>query len=217
MNVESITINGKEYIPIPEYNYRSCLGCSFYKGACNANKLCKSIGNRLILIEKGGNKPCLTDYRTINSYEDACVVLEMKPMYDILPFPGMNALIKLETISWAIKGRVPRKIREVQRDNNNYYYPCFEIFTEEKIKDVLSIQKQSAIHIVTNDGRRAYFSLRGIQKIKPNVYFNQCLELYQLTEEKAYYLGGRNFIHLWAEYFGFDYVEGDYYIDNINE
>ena len=136
------------------------------------------------LFCKPENKPNLDDYKSIKTYEDACVALGCKPMnFDTLAMVELSAdpnvgsipikmpdhiiaLMKLETISRALWGRNWEPKPDAS-GNKWFYYPWFALFTQDEID-------------------------------------NLC----QQTEEKAEYFG-KQFKELWAEYLAFNFTVGE--------
>ena len=120
-------------------------------------------------------KPSLDDYTTIKTYEDACEALGIVPKHII-------ALMKLETISYALWGRdfQPQPDGE---GSKVYWFPWFALYSQDEINNI-------------DDERRG--------ALLAAFAFRLCQE----TEEKAEYFG-KQFIQLWADYLAFNFTVGD--------
>lgn len=177
------------------------------------------------LFCKPENKPNLDDYKSIKSYEDACVALGAKPInFDLLAMcevsndlnkGGMlikmsdhiKALMKLETISRALWGRnwEPKPDAE---GSKVFWWPWFYLYTQAEI-DRMSDEKKGALLSASADrGANAGFGFLNAyyRSSDANAYFG--FRLCQETEEKAEYFG-RQFKELWAEYLAFNFTVGD--------
>ena len=177
------------------------------------------------LFCKPENKPNLDDYKSIKTYEDACVALGCKPMnFDTLvmvelsadpnvgsipiKMPGhIKALIKLETISRALWG----KNWEPKPDADGskvFWWPWFYLYTQAEI-DRMSDEKKGAL-LGGNAIYGAYAGFGYLYTIHRSSSANTILgfRLCQETEEKAEYFG-RQFKELWAEYLAFNFTVGD--------
>lgn len=156
-------------------------------------------------------KPTLDDYKTIRTYEDACVALKQDAIRvdsvngdttivltnggDRVNMPShIVALMKLETISRALWGRnfQPKPDGE---GSKVYWYPWFALYTKKEINDMYPEQRGALLS--------AYAYSRSSGAIA-NVGFRLCQE----TEEKAKYFG-QQFIELWAEYLKFNFTVGN--------
>ena len=166
-------------------------------------------------------EPTLDDYKTIKSYEDACKVLNIEPIYygktkvqaicegtegrwgniQMLP-KHIVALLKLETISRALWGRnwEPKSNADISKW---FYYPGFTLCTKDEFYRLTKTQRDTLLF--TLDGKFGY--LDTIQRSSlAFTYFD--IRLCQETEEKAEYFG-RQFIELWAEYLKFNFEVGE--------
>ena len=187
-------------------------------------------------------KPTLDDYTTITSYEDACEALgespilsedyvrslgdtkgemefyiygcekkdtEWQTLVDKLP-EHIIALMKLETISRALWGKNWEPNPEAE-GRKMFYWPWFFLYTKQEIER-MTVTEGALLSAYAGNGANAGFgSLRAaIRSSNSNasVGFRLCQE----TEEKAEYLGGRNFVKLWAEYLRFNFTIGDFFI-----
>lgn len=162
-------------------------------------------------------KPTLDDYKTIRTYEDACVALKQDAIRvdsvnrdtttvltnggDRVNMPShIVALMKLETISRALWGRdfQPKPDGE---GSKVYWYPWFALYTKKEINDMYPEQRGALLSAGAGGGAGAgnRSSYAGA-----NFGFRLCQE----TEEKAKYFG-QQFIELWAEYLKFNFTVGN--------
>lgn len=169
-------------------------------------------------------KPTLDDYKTIRTYEDACVALKQ----DAIRVDSVNgdtttvltnlgarvnipshivALMKLETISRALWGRnfQPKPDGE---GSKVYWYPWFALWTKKEVEDMNPEQRGALLSAGALPGALAGFGcLDAIYRSSPaNAYYG--FRLCQETEEKAKYFG-QQFIELWAEYLKFNFTVGN--------
>ena len=177
------------------------------------------------LFCKPENKPTLDDYKSIKTYEDACVALGCKPMnFDTLAMVELSAdpnvgsipitmpdhikaLIKLETISRALWG----KNWEPKPDPNGretFWWPWFALYTQAEI-DNMSDEDNGALL----GGRASSGALAGFGSLFTSTRSSHSLatlgfRLCQQTEEKAEYFG-KQFKELWAEYLAFNFTVGE--------
>lgn len=169
-------------------------------------------------------KPTLDDYKTIRTYEDACVALKQ----DAIRVDSVNgdtttvltnlgarvnipshivALMKLETISRALWGRnfQPKPDGE---GSKVYWYPWFALWTKKEVEDMNPEQRGALLSATAFDGAIAGFgSLYAYNRsstASAHIGFRLCQE----TEEKAKYFG-QQFIELWAEYLKFNFTVGN--------
>lgn len=169
-------------------------------------------------------KPTLDDYKTIRTYEDACVALKQ----DAIRVDSVNgdtttvltnlgarvnipshivALMKLETISRALWGRnfQPKPDGE---GSKVYWYPWFALWTKKEVEDMNPEQRGALLSACAIYGATAGFGyLTALARSSPAsaaVGFRLCQE----TEEKAKYFG-QQFIELWAEYLKFNFTVGN--------
>lgn len=170
-------------------------------------------------------KPTLDDYKTIRTYEDACVALKQDAIRvdsvnrdtttvltnggDRVNMPShIVALMKLETISRALWGRdfQPKPDGE---GSKVYWYPWFALYTKKEINDMYPEQR-GALLSAHAYGAAAGFGYLAAQHRSSGagagayVGFRLCQE----TEEKAKYFG-QQFIELWAEYLKFNFTVGN--------
>ena len=171
-------------------------------------------------------KPTLDDYKTIRTYEDACVALKQDAIRvdsvnrdtttvltnggDRVNMPShIVALMKLETISRALWGRdfQPKPDGE---GSKVYWYPWFALYTKKEINDMYPEQRGALLSAGAFGGASAGFGFLGAAgrssgaAAGAGVGFRLCQE----TEEKAKYFG-RQFIELWAEYLKFNFTVGN--------
>ena len=173
-------------------------------------------------------KPTLDDYKTIRTYEDACVALKQDAIRvdsvnrdtttvltnggDRVNMPShIVALMKLETISRALWGRdfQPKPDGE---GSKVYWYPWFALYTKGEISQMSDEKRKSMLGALfggyANTGARAGFGFLDAINRSSASYANLGFRLCQETEEKARYFG-QQFIELWAEYlaYGFKVTE----------
>ena len=181
------------------------------------------------LFCKPEKKPNLDDYKSIKSYEDACVALGCKPMnFDTLAMVELSAdpnvgsipmtmpdhikaLIKLETISRALWGRnwEPKPDAE---GNNIMWYPWFALWTKKEIEERKDEFNGALLSAYALAGAYAGFGYLYARVRSSYAYANIGFRLCQETEEKAIYFG-QQFIQLWAEYLAFNFTVGDSYFN----
>lgn len=171
-------------------------------------------------------KPTLDDYKTIRTYEDACVALKQDAIRvdsvngdttivltnggDRVNMPShIVALMKLETISRALWGRnfQPKPDGE---GSKVYWYPWFALWTKKEVEDMNPEQRGALLSANATYGATAGFGYlaahnRSSGAVAP-AYFG--FRLCQETEEKAKYFG-QQFIELWAEYLKFNFTVGN--------
>lgn len=169
-------------------------------------------------------KPTLDDYKTIRTYEDACVALKQDAIRvdsvngdttivltnggDRVNMPShIVALMKLETISRALWGRnfQPKPDGE---GSKVYWYPWFALYTKKEINDMYPEQRGALLSADATDGACAGFGClnASYRSSDATAYFG--FRLCQETEEKAKYFG-QQFIELWAEYLKFNFTVGN--------
>lgn len=162
------------------------------------------------LLGKTEKKPNLDDYTSIRTYEDACEVLEERPIHeDTMKQIGMPdhtiALMKLETISRALWGKDFVPMPDVV-GSGDYYYPQFEIYSEGEYQNWGGVG--SILHVNIGDRMRgAWFGLRCTNDCQSDSFACFGFPLCQETEEKAQYFGYQ-FIELWAGYLAFNFTVG---------
>lgn len=169
-------------------------------------------------------KPTLDDYKTIRTYEDACVALKQ----DAIRVDSVNgdtttvltnlgarvnipshivALMKLETISRALWGRnfQPKPDGE---GSKVYWYPWFALWTKKEVEDMNPEQRGAHLSASANDGASAGFGFLYARNRSSVADASFGFRLCQETEEKAKYFG-QQFIELWAEYLKFNFTVGN--------
>lgn len=169
-------------------------------------------------------KPTLDDYKTIRTYEDACVALKQ----DAIRVDSVNgdtttvltnlgarvnipshivALMKLETISRALWGRnfQPKPDGE---GSKVYWYPWFALWTKKEVEDMNPEQRGALLSALANHGAYAGFGFLIATYRSSNAHAHVGFRLCQETEEKAKYFG-QQFIELWAEYLKFNFTVGN--------
>ncbi|MCS2314030.1 hypothetical protein NXW44_07270 [Phocaeicola vulgatus] len=169
-------------------------------------------------------KPTLDDYKTIRTYEDACVALKQ----DAIRVDSVNgdtttvltnlgarvnipshivALMKLETISRALWGRnfQPKPDGE---GSKVYWYPWFALWTKKEVEDMNPEQRGALLSAIADDGAPAGFGFLHALNRSSRALAYLGFRLCQETEEKAKYFG-QQFIELWAEYLKFNFTVGN--------
>lgn len=169
-------------------------------------------------------KPTLDDYKTIRTYEDACVALKQDAIRvdsvnrdtttvltnggDRVNMPShIVALMKLETISRALWGRdfQPKPDGE---GSKVYWYPWFALYTKKEINDMYPEQRGAFLSANAGIGALAGFGSLNAAYRSSSANADFGFRLCQETEEKAKYFG-QQFIELWAEYLKFNFTVGN--------
>lgn len=213
INIEKVTIGGCDYLPQKEYSYKSCMGCDLYHSGCTANKVCKCFGDGIILKKKGSVKPNLTDYTTIQSYEDACIALDRRPVADFSKVcinDSLAAFIQLATIAEAIRGH-ELTIPNYNNQKVSYFAPIFIRISYDEIKGECEAVKRTALWVDNGDNESELFACLSVEESEKTTYFGYSPTLLQLNPEKALYFGGRRFIQLWAMYYGMVFLNNNYF------
>lgn len=171
-------------------------------------------------------KPSLDDYKTIQSYEDACEALDETPILSeerekalCAQFPDhwdyrqdmpkhIIALMKLETISRALWGR-NFKPKPDGKGSQILWYPWFALYTQEEVDRMDEDQRGALLAAHASYGTTAGFGWVDAhgRSSSSNAYLG--FRLCQETEEKAEYFG-KQFIKLWADYLAFNFTVGDH-------
>lgn len=169
-------------------------------------------------------KPTLDDYKTIRTYEDACVALKQ----DAIRVDSVNgdtttvltnlgarvnipshivALMKLETISRALWGRnfQPKPDGE---GSKVYWYPWFALWTKKEVEDMNPEQRGALLSATAANGAGAGFGFLTASHRSSAADAALGFRLCQETEEKTKYFG-QQFIELWAEYLKFNFTVGN--------
>ena len=169
-------------------------------------------------------KPNLDDYKSIKSYEDACVALGCKPcnfenmvMCELSANPNqgsiviqfsdhIKALMKLETISRALWGRnwEPKPDAE---GSKTFWWPWFALYTQAEIDRMTDEEKGALLGGSAVNGAIAGFGFLHTNLRSSFSYAHLGFRLCQETEEKAKYFG-RQFKEIWAEYLAFNFKVG---------
>ena len=169
-------------------------------------------------------KPTLDDYKTIRTYEDACVALKQDAIRvdsvngdttivltnggDRVNMPShIVALMKLETISRALWGRnfQPKPDGE---GSKVYWYPWFALYTKKEINDMYPEQRGALLSASAHNGATAGFGYLHARNRSSTASATLGFRLCQETEEKAKYFG-QQFIELWAEYLKLNFTVGN--------
>lgn len=168
------------------------------------------------LFCKPENKPNLDNYKSIKTYEDACVALgEETPDFEALKAAGVPAhqiaLMKLETISRALWGKnwEPKPDAE---GSTVMWYPWFALWTKQEIEDRKDEFNGALLSAHAASGATAGFGFLAANFRSSDATARIGFRLCQETEEKAIYFG-QQFIKLWAEYLAFNFTVGDFYFN----
>lgn len=166
-------------------------------------------------------KPSLDDYTTIKTYEDACEALGIEPNFnrDKLVFAEEDledlervpkhiiALMKLETISYALWGRdfQPQPDGE---GSKVYWFPWFALYSQDEINNMDDERRGALLAATATSGASAGFGCLYANTRSSVAAAHIGFRLCQETEEKAEYFG-KQFIQLWADYLAFNFTVGD--------
>lgn len=157
------------------------------------------------------NKPNLYDYKTIKTYEDACIALGEKVDEEKLSEAGVPkhiiALMKLELVCKALWGGEVKVYPDLN-GNRTYYYPWFALYTKDEVERMDSEERGLLLSAYATNGApagwgyatafyRSSYSSTGSG-------FRLCLDTY----EKAEYFG-KQFLELWAEAIAFNFSVGE--------
>lgn len=171
------------------------------------------------------NKPNLDDYKSIKTYEDACIALNITPIdFNALAMiqvsndqnvgsliikmsDHIKALIKLETISRALWGRnwEPKPDGE---GREIYYWPWFCLYTKDEVERMSDEKRGSLVSAYAIYGAGAGLGCLGTSNRSSDAGAYLGFRLCQETEEKAEYFG-KQFKRLWADYLAFNFEVGD--------
>ena len=183
-----------------------------YKDACESVKAAfERVFGKKAFEETA--KPTLDDYKTIKSYEDACIALGVEPINEArLTEAGCEphhiALMKLEVVSRALWGKNFRPQPNAE-GNESYYYPWFYLYTKNEIEDMYEENRKSigGALLAGNayNGSSAGFGCLYTSVRSSNSIANSGFRLCQETFEKAKYFG-KQFIELWAEYLAYGFT-----------
>lgn len=169
--------------------------------------------------------PSLDDYKTIQSYEDACEALGETPILTedrekalCAKFPDhwdyrqdmpkhIIALMKLETISRALWGRTfqPRPDGE---GSQILWYPWFALYTQDEVDRMSDEDRGALLAAHASYGAGAGVGCLNADDRSSDANASVGFRLCQETEDKARYFG-KQFIKLWAEYLQFNFTVGD--------
>lgn len=161
-------------------------------------------------------KPTLDDYKTIRTYEDACVALKQDAIRvdsvnrdtttvltnggDRVNMPShIVALMKLETISRALWGKNYQPKPDAS-GSSRFYFPWFALWTEREIKETEGLVYIPIIDALNN---RAGFGYAYTHNAPSNTAATVGSRLWQESREKAKYFG-QQFIELWFDYLMFN-------------
>ncbi len=157
------------------------------------------------------NKPNLTDYKSIKTYEDACIALGEKVDEEKLSEAGVPkhiiAQMKLELICKALWGG---KV-DVYPDpdgNRIYWYPWFGLYNQSEIDNMSDAKRGCLLSAGANTGASAGF---GFLNATARSSYSSALSGFRLcldTEEKAEYFG-KQFLELWAEALAYNFSVGE--------
>lgn len=148
------------------------------------------------LFCKPENKPNLDDYKSIKTYEDACVALGCKPMnFDTLAMVELSAdpnvgsipikmpdhikaLMKLETISRALWGR-DWEPKPDPNGRETFWWPWFALYTQAEIDNMSDEDKGALLGGNANNGANAGFGYLNTNNRSSNSNANIGFRLYR--------------------------------------
>lgn len=158
------------------------------------------------------NIPNLKDYKTIKTYDDACVALGEKVDEVALTNAGVPkhiiALMKLELVCKALWGGEV-KVYPGSNGNRVYYYPWFVLYTKDDVKRMDSEERGLLLSAHAAGGAHAGWGCSNAysRSSYSSVYSGFRLSLD--TYEKAIYFGTQ-FLGLWTEYLAYTFKVGEY-------
>ena len=156
-------------------------------------------------------RPNLKDYKSIRSYEDACIALGEGIDEKTLKKAGVPkhiiAQMKLELVCKALWGGEV-KVYPDPDGNRIYWYPWFNLYTQSEIDRMDDEQRGCLLSADAAGGATAGFGYLSAYYRSSYSYayggFRLCLD----TEEKAIYFG-KQFLELWAEAIAFNFSVGE--------
>lgn len=173
--------------------------------------------------------PTLDDYKTIRTYEDACVALGEKPYLNgelcigkVIPetyethayvqrvkdIPAhIMALMKLETASRALWGRNFQPMPQAE-GRKMYWHVWFILWPEKEIEDMKPEKRGTLLSATATYGESVGFGSLDASNRPSSEIARSGLRLCQETKEKAIYFS-QQFIELWAEYLKFNFEVGE--------
>lgn len=150
------------------------------------------------------NKPNLYDYKTIKTYEDACIALGEKVDEEKLSEAGVPkhiiALMKLELVCKSLWGGEV-KVYPDSDGNRIYWYPCFDLYSQSEINRMSDEDRSCLLSANATIGAPTGWwctHSRSSRSLAP-CGFRLCLYTY----EKARYFGIQ-FLGLWTEYLAYN-------------
>lgn len=157
------------------------------------------------------NKPSLKDYKTIQTYEDACKALGESVDEETLKKAGVPkriiAQMKLELICKALWGGEV-KVYPDPDGYRIYWYPWFALYNQSEIDGMSDEDRGCLLSAHAHYGAAARFGYltATYRSSYSNAHsgFRLCLD----TEEKAEYFG-KQFLELWAEAIAFNFSVGE--------
>lgn len=156
-------------------------------------------------------KPNLYDYKSIKTYEDACIALGEKVDEEKLSEAGVPkhiiAQMKLELICKALWGG---KV-DVYPDpdcNRIYWYPWLGLYNQSEIDDMSDEKRGCLLSANADTGANAGFGCLAANHRSSNSDAHSGFRLCLDTEEKAEYFG-KQFLELWAEALAYNFSVGE--------
>lgn len=151
--------------------------------------------------------PSLNNYKTIKTYEDACVVLGERVDEDAFTKVGapkhIIALMKLELVCKALWGGEV-KVYPDPYGNRTYYYPWFALYSKDEVERMDSEERGLLLSAIAAGGASAGWgfanALHRSSLSSTCSGFRLCLDTY----EKASYFGTQ-FLELWTEYLAYNF------------
>lgn len=152
--------------------------------------------------------PTLDNYKTINSYEDACEALGVPTIKPDMNLPKhVVALMKLETVSKALWGKNFDPMPD-PKGEKCFWYPYFALYTQDEIEGLNEAQRGALLSAFAHYGTIAGFGYLTTLIRSSIAHASIGFRLCQETEEKAQYFGTQ-FIELWAEYLSYNFTTGE--------
>lgn len=155
--------------------------------------------------------PTLSDYKSIRTYEDACVALGESVDVETLTEAGVPkhiiALMKLELVCKALWGG-ENNCTPTANGSKHWWYPVMTLWTADEVA-AMDVDKRGALlSAVVPGGAAASFGSLSVPYRSSFASaaggFRLCLD----SEEKVEYFG-RQFVELWAEYLAYNFTVGE--------
>ena len=218
-------MNENKKIEIYESNLQAAYQVANEEGDDRMTRLLDALTGKTATIADR-QAPTLDDYKTIQSYEDACEALGETPILSeerekalCAQFPDhwdyrqdmpkhIIVLMKLETISRALWGRNFQP-KPDGKGSQILWYPWFALYTQNEVDSMNEDQRGALLAANAHNGADAGFGCLTTTYRSSYAHAHIGFRLCQETEEKAEYFG-KQFIKLWAEYHQFNFTVGDH-------